>query len=62
MMVIMTASDIKNDADLSFYGWQLRLIEIDEAIALLQKEREKCKMYFDAAKERRNKEVVKDGF
>ena len=46
--MIWTIDDIKTQDHLALYGWELRLLEIDEAISLLKKEREKVKMYYDS--------------
>ena len=50
--MIWTIDDIKTQDHLALYGWELRLLEIDEAISLLEKERKKVKMYYDSLSEK----------
>ena len=49
------ADDIKTDDDLNFYGWKMRLMQIDEDISRMQKDREEIYSYYLASKKKISK-------
>jgi len=52
-MKIVTIEDIKTDIDLQIYGWELRLLQIEEDIYLLNKRKEEFVTILDGLKEER---------
>ena len=54
-MKIHTIENIKTDIDLQIYGWELRLLQIEEDIYLLNKRKEEFVTILDGLKEKKGR-------
>ena len=50
-MIFTTRKDIKTDEDLNIYGWEMRIMEAEDMIAILKKNRDKMIHILDGIKQ-----------
>ena len=50
--MITTKEDIKTDDDLNAYGWEMRILQVEEDIAVLQKRQREMLLIYHGIKEK----------
>ena len=53
--MIWSAEEIKEDIDLQIYGWDMRLLQLDENMNILRKEYNEYKIIYDGLIEKKQR-------